>query len=160
MQLARLLAAVLIIISFILLAPNLAKCELGADSGFELDTLQDQDLDLHFSSLDVEARANTEDDDYNIFSKLDDQYGYWFEEAPWLGVTSEAPLFRMDRQESYTSMDADTDFDPLSSFLLFRYQKGQLQPYLGIGPSNLISDLGDQNLDAFRQMFLGISYRF
>ncbi|MGB5923303.1 MAG: hypothetical protein WBH36_13815 [Syntrophobacteria bacterium] len=149
---------ILMVLVFALLAPSLATAELYADSGLDLRIPENEELELHFSIL-------YEDTDLMYFNdasynSYDEQLGYWFEDIPWLGIASEAPLLQSDEQDQGTSIEADTNFDPFSGFLLLRYPNGRLQPFVGIGPTFFISDLRSDTVDSLRHIFMGISYSF
>jgi len=63
--------------------------------------------------------------------------GYWFEPFPWLGFAVDLSFFQRKAEAAHI------DLVPLSLLLMLRYPlltseqfpKGQLQPYVGIGPS-------------------------
>ena len=149
---------ILMVLVFALLAPSLATAEFYADSGLDLRIPENEELELHFSIL-------YEDTDLMYFNdasynSYDEQLGYWFEDIPWLGIASEAPLLQSDEQDQGTSIEADTNFDPFSGFLLLRYPNGRLQPFVGIGPTFFVSDLRSDTVDSLRHIFMGISYSF
>ena len=149
---------ILMVLAFALMAPSLATAELYADSGLDLRIPENEELELHFSIL-------YEDTDLMYFNdasynSYDEQLGYWFEDIPWLGIASEAPLLQSDEQDQGTSIEADTNFDPFSGFLLLRYPNGRLQPFVGIGPTFFVSDLRSDTVDSLRHIFMGISYSF
>jgi hypothetical protein len=149
---------VLMVLAAALMAPSLATAELYADSGLDLLIPENEELELHFSTLYEDTDLmHSNDVSYNSY---EEQLGYWFEDIPWLGIASEAPLLEPDEQGQETSIDADTNFDPLSGFLLLRYPNGQLQPFVGIGPTLFISDLRSDTVDSLRHIFMGISYSF
>ena len=141
-----------------LMAPSLATAELYTDSGLDLLIPENQDLELHFSTLYEDSDLMYSDDvSYNSY---DEQLGYWFEDIPWLGIASEAPLLRLDEKNQDISIDEDTNLDPLSGFLLLRYPNGRLQPFVGIGPTLFISDLRSDTVDSLHHIFMGIHYSF
>ena len=149
---------ILMVLVFALMAPSLATAELYADSGLDLRIPENEELELHFSILYEDTDLmHTNDASYNSY---DEQLGYWFEDIPWLGIASEAPLLQPDEQDQETSIAADTNFDPLSGFLLFRYPNGRLQPFVGIGPTLFVSNLRSDTIDSLRHIFMGISYSF
>jgi hypothetical protein len=149
---------ILMVLVFALLAPSLATAELYADSGLDLRIPENEKLELHFSILYEDTDLMYSNDaSYNSY---DEQLGYWFEDIPWLGIASEAPLLQSDEQDQGTSIEADTNFDPFSGFLLLRYPNGRLQPFVGIGPTFFISDLRSDTVDSLRHIFMGISYSF
>ena len=149
---------ILMVSVFTLMAPSLATAELYTDSGLDLLIPENQDLELHFSTLYEDSDLMYSDDvSYNSY---DEQLGYWFEDIPWLGIASEAPLLRLDEKKQDISIDEDTNIDPLSGFLLLRYPNGRLQPFVGIGPTLFISNLRNDTVDSLRHIFMGISYNF
>ena len=149
---------ILMVSVFTLMAPSLATAELYTDSGLDLLIPENQDLELHFSTLYEDSDLMYSDDvSYNSY---DEQLGYWFEDIPWLGIASEAPLLRLDEKNQDISIDEDTNLDPLSGFLLLRYPNGRLQPFVGIGPTLFVSDLRSDTVDSLRHIFMGIHYSF
>jgi hypothetical protein len=149
---------ILMVLAFALMAPSLATAELYADSGLDLRIPENEELELHFSILYEDTDLmHSNDASYNSY---DEQLGYWFEDIPWLGIASEAPLLQSDEQDQGTSIEADTNFDPISGFLLLRYPNGRLQPFVGIGPTFFVSDLRSDTVDSLRHIFMGISYSF
>lgn len=149
---------ILMVMAFAFMAPRLATAELYTDSGLDLLIPENEELELHFSTLYEDTDLmHSNDASYNSY---EEQLGYWFEDIPWLGIASEAPLLEPDEQGQETSIDADTNFDPLSGFFLLRYPNGQLQPFVGIGPTLFISDLRSDTVDSLHHIFMGISYSF
>ena len=149
---------ILMVFVFALLAPSLATEELYADSGLDLRIPENEELELHFSILYDDTDLMHSYDTY--YNSYDEQLGYWFEDIPWLGIAAEAPLLQPNEQDQETSIDTDTNFDPLSGFLLLRYPHGRLQPFAGIGPTLFVSDLRSDTVDSLRHIFMGISYSF
>ena len=149
---------ILMVSVFALMTPSLAAAELYTDSGLDLRIPENEDLELHFSTLHEDSDLMYSDDaSYNSY---DEQLGYWFEDIPWLGIASEAPLLRLDEKNQDISVDEDTNFDPLSSLLLLRYPNVRLQPFVGIGPTLFISDLRSDTVDSLRHIFMGVHYSF
>jgi hypothetical protein len=157
-KLLSLSLVILMVMAFAFMAPSLATAELYKDSGLDFRIPENEELELHFSTLYGDTDLiHTNDASYNSY---DEQLGYWFEDIPWLGIASEAPLLQPDEQNQEISIDADTNFDPFSGFLLLRYPNGRLQPFVGIGPTLFISDLRSDTVDSLRHIFMGISYSF
>jgi len=149
---------IVMVLAAALMAPSLATAELYADSGLDLRIPENEELELHFFTLYEDTDLmHSNDASYNSY---DEQLEYWFEDIPWLGIASEAPLLQPDEQDRETSIEADTNFDPLSGFLLIRYPNGRLQPFVGIGPTLFVSDLRSDTVDSLRHIFMGISYSF
>ena len=160
MQRVRLFIAAIIIAGFTIFTPGRALSELDINPHSWSNLSVNQDLTLHFSgfSSDTDTTISDESLDYNAPSTT--EMGYWFEDIPWLGVTSETSVSATNEVNSETSIDADTDFDPLNSFILFRYQDGPLQPFVGVGPTLIISDFGSKNIDSIHHLFMGFHYTF
>jgi len=149
---------IVMVLAAALMAPSLATAELYADSGLDLRIPENEELELHFFTLYEDTDLmHSNDASYNSY---DEQLEYWFEDIPWLGIASEAPLLQSDEQDQGTSIEADTNFDPFSGFLLLRYPNGRLQPFVGIGPTFFVSDLRSDTVDSLRHIFMGISYSF
>jgi hypothetical protein len=154
----RLSLTILMVFAIAHMIPNLASAELYTDSDLDLQIYENEELELHFSTL-------YEDTDLMHFndtpsSSYYEQRGYWFEDIPWLGIATEAPLLERDEHNQDISIDEDSNFDPLSGFLMLRYPNGQLQPYVGIGPTLLVSDLRSDTGDSLRHIFMGFYYSF
>ena len=149
---------ILMVSVFALTAPNLATAELYTDGGLDLRIAENKDLELHFSTLYEDSDLMYSNDASS--NSYDEQLGYWFEEIPWLGIASEAPLLRLDEKNQDISIDEDTNYHPLSGFLLLRYPNGRLQPFVGIGPTLFVSDLRSDTVDSLRHLFMGIHYSF
>jgi hypothetical protein len=149
---------ILFVLVFGLMVPSLATAELYTDSGLDFRIPESEELELHFSTpyedTDLMLASDTS---YNSY---DEQLGYWFEDIPWLGIASEAPLLQPEEENQDISIDADTNLDPLSGFLLLRYPKWRPQPFVGIGPTFFVSDLTNDTVDSLRHIFMGIHYNF
>ena len=160
MQKVKLFIAALIIAGLTIITPGRALSELDINpdswsnlSGNEVPTLHfsgfssDADTTISYEYLDIDAPSTTE-------------MGYWFEDVPWLGVTSETSLSSTNKVDSDTSIDGDADLDPLNSFILLRYAHGPFQPFLGVGPTLLISNFGSNNTYLIHHLFMGFNYAF
>ena len=141
-----------------LMTPNLVTAELYTDSGLDLRIPENDELELRFSTL----YEDTDLMHYNdtSYSSYYEQLGYWFEDIPWLGIASEAPLLERDEQNQDISIEEDSNFDPLSGFLMLRYPNGRLQPFVGVGPTLFVSDLRSDTVDSLRHIFMGFYYSF
>jgi len=157
MQRIKRFIAVLIIAGLTLLTPGLAISELDINTDLWLNLAEDQVSALRFTGFD-----STDDTNEYVYSDspFDTEMGYWFEDIPWLGITAEASLPATNEVNGETGIDADTDFDPLSSFILFRYPDGPIRPFVGIGPTLLFSDFGSKNIDSIHNLFMGFHYSF
>jgi hypothetical protein len=157
MQRAKQFIAVLIITGLTMFTPSLAMSELDMNSYPWSKVSQSDVLTLRFANIDSKPDT-TEHLDTDSPSSA--EIGYWFEEVPWLGVTSETSLSTTNEVSSETSIDADADFDPLNSFILLRYPNGSLQPFVGVGPTLLFSDFGTRKINSLHHLFMGFQYTF
>ena len=141
-----------------LMPPNLASAEFYTDSGLDVLIYENEELELHFSPL----YEDTDQMHFNDipYSSYYEQRGYWFEDLPWLGIATEAPLLEQDQHNQDTNIDEDSNFDPLSGFLMLRYPNRRLQPFVGIGPTLFVSDLRSDTVDSLRHIFMGFYYSF
>jgi hypothetical protein len=158
MKRLRLSLTILMVFALAHMTPNLASAELHTDSGLDLRIYENEELQLHFSTL-------YEDTDLMHFngtpsSSYYEQRGYWFEDIPWLGIATEAPLLERDEHNQDININEDSNFDPLSGFLMLRYPNGRLQPFVGIGPTLFVSDLRSDTVDSLRHIFMGFYYSF
>ena len=160
MQRLKRFIAILIITGLTIFTPVLAMSELDINTDLWSDLSEDEVLSLGFSGFDAKADTPISDEYFDTDSPSSTEMGYWFEDVPWLGVTSETSVSATNEVNSETSIDADTDFDPLNSFILFRYQDGPLQPFVGVGPTLIISDFGSKNIDSIHHLFMGFHYTF
>ena len=160
MQRVKRLIAVLIITGWTIFTPVLAMSELDINTDLWSNLSENEVLALRFSGFDSKADTTISDEYLDTDSPSSTEMGYWFEDIPWLGVTSETSLSGTNEVNSETSIEADTDFDPLNSFILFRYHDGPLQPFVGVGPTLLISDFGSKNIDSIQHLFMGFQYSF
>jgi hypothetical protein len=158
MQKSKRLIAFFMMTSLILFTPALGVSELHINNDLWADLSENEDSALRFSALDSEADTTTSDDYLDLASSS--EMGYWLEDIPWLGVTSETSILGNNEINSETSIEGDTEFDPMNSFILFRYQDGPLQPFIGVGPTLIISDFGSKNIDSIHHLFMGFHYSF
>jgi len=154
------LIAFFIMTAMILCTPGLGMSELDIKSDLRSDLFEDEVLALNFSGFDSKADTTISDEYFDTESPSSTETGYWFEDIPWLGITSETSVSGTNEVNSETSIDADTDFDPSNSFILFRYQDGPFQPFVGVGPTLIISDFGSKNIDSIQHLFMGFQYSF
>ena len=160
MQRVKLFIAALTVAGLVLLAPLLGMSELHIDTDLWSNIPGNEILELRFSESDTNTDTSTNKYSYNSDSSPWVEMGYWVEDIPWLGLASETSVLKTNEVNLETSIDADTDFDPLSSFILFRYPDGPLQPFVGIGPTLIINDLGSKKIDSLHHIFMGIHYSF
>ena len=155
-------AAILIAFCWMVLTPGLARAEWPTQAGLGLHLSQNEESGLNFvRKYDPEGGNKKEDQNALSFSAA--RPGYWFEDCPWLGLASEYSVlqpFEENEQSLETSIDADTDFNPLSSFILFRYRNWHFEPFMGIGPTLIISEFGSEKPNSLNNMFLGFFYIF
>jgi len=149
-----------IMTAVILCTPGFGMSELDIKSDLWSDLSEDEFLASEFSGLDSKADTSTSDEYFGTDSPSSTEMSYWFEDIPWLGVTSENSMSASNEVNSHTSIDADTDFDPSSSFILLRYPDGPFQPFVGVGPTLLISDFAGKNIDSIQHLFMGFHYSF
>ena len=159
MQRAKRFIAVLVLTGLAVLTPTLAMSELGMNTYPWSNVSQSEVLALRFANID--SRADTAEY-LDTDSPSSPETGYWFEEVPWLGVTSETSLSTTNEVSSETGIDADADadFDPLNSFILLRYPNGPFQPFVGVGPTLLISDFSTSKINSLHHLFMGFQYTF
>jgi len=160
MQRIKRFIAVLIISGLTIFTPVLAMSQLNINTDLWSNLFENEVSASRFSDFDSKADTTTSDDHYNPDSASSSEVGYWLEDIPWLGVTPETSFLVNKETNSETSIDADTDFDPLNSFILFRYQDGPLQPFVGVGPTLLISDFANKNINSVQHLFMGFDYSF
>jgi hypothetical protein len=160
MQRVKRYIAVLIITGLTIFTPVLAMSQLDINTDLRPDLFENQVLDSRFSDFDSQADTTTSDDYSKADSASRSEMRYWLEDIPWLGVTGETSFLVNNETNSETSIDTDTDFDPLNSFILFRYHDGPLQPFVGVGPSLLISDFANKNINSVQHLFMGFDYSF
>jgi hypothetical protein len=160
MQRLKLFIAALIVIALAMLTPGLAMSWLDINPDFWSNLSENETLTLRFSGSSSKADTAMSDEYFDIDSPATTEMGYWLEDIPWLGVTSETSLSSTNKVNSETSIDADTDFDPSDSFILLRYADGPFQPFVGVGPTLLISDFGSKNINSVHHLFMGFNYTF
>jgi hypothetical protein len=154
--------ATVVTVCLMFLTPGLAAAEWPTQSGFGLHPSQNLETGLRFPKRYALYNVVT-DGNQNALSSSAGRPGYWFADFPWLGLAPEScvlNVFEEDEDKLATSIDADTDFDPLSSFILFRYRNWKLEPFVGIGPSLIFYDLGRERPNSLNHMFLGVFYSF
>jgi hypothetical protein len=157
MQRAKRFIAVLVLTGLAVFTPSLAMSELGMNTYPWSTVSQSEVLTLRFANIDY--RADTTEY-LDTDSPSSPEMAYWFEEVPWLGITSETSPSTTNEVSSETSIDADADFDPLNSFILLRYPNGSFQPFVGAGPTFLISDFGTRKINSLHHLFMGFQYTF
>jgi hypothetical protein len=122
--------------------------------------IQGGKADLHFSRSDVGVKATSEGIGYHDPSNPGSRFGYWFDEASWLGFASMDDLFPPNPEDLAISIGADTGIFPLAGLVMFRYPTGQFQPYLGLGPTLFLDDTGLGGVDILSHIVMGLSYSF
>jgi hypothetical protein len=85
--------------------------------------------------------------------------GHWFVDGPWLGVASDTSMFLKDAERPDSTLETDERIVPLCGILLLRYPKGQVRPYVGIGPTLFIGQ-ADGETEILHRVLMGISYSF
>ena len=160
MQRVKLFLGALIIAALTIITPGRALSELNINPDSWSYVSGNEVLNLHFSGSSSEADITISDESLAIDGPSTSEMGYWFKDMPWLGVTAETALSSTNQTISETDMEADTDFDPLNSFILLRYAHGPFQPFLGVGPTLLISNFGSNNTYLIHHLFMGFNYAF
>jgi len=160
MQRLKQFIAFFIMTAVILCTPGLGMSELDINSDLWSDLSENEVLALDFSCVDSKADTSTSDEYFDTYSPSSEEMGYWFEDIPWLGVTPESSVSGTNEVNSETSIDADIDFDPSNSFIMLRYHDGPFQPFVGVGPTLLISDFASKNIDSIQHLFMGFHYSF
>jgi len=157
MQMIKRFIAVLIIASLTILTPGLGISELDINTDLWSNLAENQVSAFRFTGFDSMEDAN---EYVSSDSPSDTEMGYWFEDIPWLGITADPSLATTNEVNGETGIEGETDFDPLNSFILFRYPGGPIRPFVGIGPTLLISDFGSKNIDSIQNLFMGFHYSF
>jgi hypothetical protein len=155
-------AAILIAFCLVFLIPGPAAGEWPTQAGLGLHLSQNEESGLTFARK-YDPEGGNKKEDQNALSSSMGRPGYWFEDCPWLGLASESSVlqpFAENEQSLESSIDADTDFDLLSSFILFRCRNWQFEPFMGIGPTLIISEFGSEKPNSANNMFLGFFYIF
>lgn len=137
MKLTR-LTIILLSLSLLTLNPPFAAAERFADLYVGGTFSTDEDVTISASGGKV-----TEEVDFDGSFTVGYRMGYWFERLSWVGVALDASCFTQNTD------NADIDIIPVSGLLMFRlplmksndYPKGELLPYVGIGPGIFFSDI-------------------
>ena len=157
MQRIKRFIAVFIIAGLTIFTPSFAISELDINTDLWSNLAEDQVSAFRFTGFDSMEDAN---EYVSSDSPSDTEMGYWFEDIPWLGITAEAFLPTTNEVNGEAGIEAETDFDARNSFILFRYPDGPIRPFVGIGPTLLISDFGSKNIDSIQNLFMGFHYSF
>ena len=162
MQRVKLFLAALIITGLTIITPGraLSELDINTDSWSNLPEYEAEASTLRFSGFSSEADTTISDESLDIDDPSPTEMGYWSEDIPWLGVTSETSLSSTNKAISETDTQADTDFDPFNSFILLRYAHGSFQPFVGVGPGLLITDFSSRNINSVHHLFMGFNYSF
>ena len=160
MQKLKLLIAALIITGLTIITPGRALSELDLNPDSWSNLSENGVLTLNFSGSSSDVDTTISEESLDIDAPSTAEMGYWLEDIPWLGVTAETSLSSTNKAISETDAEADTDFDPFDSFILLRYAHGPFQPFVGVGPSLLISDFASRNINSVHHLFMGFNYSF
>ena len=142
-----------------LFSPALVKAQNLAESSNWPRLAQDVKFELHFSISESDTE-NIADKDCRSPSTSGDRICRWSEKIPRIGFAADGWIWQEDEKDLETSVDADSDFAPLSSFVLIYNPNWRIQPFVGIGPTLIISDSGKHKVDSINHIFTGIYYNF
>jgi hypothetical protein len=92
MQRVKRFIAVLIITGLTIFTPGLAMSELDINTDLWSNLSENEVLAWRFSGLDAKADTTLSDEYFDTDLASSTEMGYWFEDVPWLGVTSETSL--------------------------------------------------------------------
>jgi hypothetical protein len=160
MQRIKLFIAVLIIAGLAIFTPGLAMSELDVNSDLWSNSSENEIFTLRFSDPTSKSDTTISEEHFDNEWASGTAMGFWFEDIPWLGVASETSVSAPDEVNSEASTEADTDFDPLNSFIMLRYPEGSFQPFVAVGPTLLVSEFGSRNIDSLNHLFMGFHYSF
>ena len=159
MQRVIVFAAILMAIGLAPVSPTLVQSQMLSEIYMGSSLAQDMELELHFSILEPETEIN-EYRDYEPPLTSDVRISPWSEKITWLGFAAEGSVWQEDGKDLETSIDADTYSNPMSSFVLIRNPNWRIQPFVGIGPTLIISERGKHKVDSLNHIFTGIYYNF
>ena len=140
------LMTILLSLSMFTLNPPFATAERFAALYVGGSFTTDHDLSISSPEKKFTSKVNF-DDSFTLGYRM----GYWFETFPEIGLALEASYFRPNAYDKnlHTIDHADLYTIPVSALLMFRrplmksndYPKGQLLPYVGVGPAIFFSKI-------------------
>ena len=128
----------LLAVGLLTLNPSFAAAEKFAALYVGGAFTTNEDIDISASGGKDTAKADF-DNSFTVGYRM----GYWFEPLPWLGLALDVSYFAPDYD------NGDLDIIPLTGLVMFRlplmkskdYPKGQLLPYVGVGPGAFFSKI-------------------
>ena len=138
MKVTRFSKAILVVLSFLIVSPTLARAEWFGD--FYLGLASTQDGEIFRSTL---GTSSTERQFFDSSFIIGLRVGKWLENTPWLGLAIDYSIFS-------TNIDyRDVFVSPISFLAMVRMQlmkspefsRGRLQPYFCAGPALFYSEL-------------------
>jgi outer membrane protein OmpA-like peptidoglycan-associated protein len=127
-----------LLVGVLLMVPRILWAEVFADIGVGGAITQNADITTESGGKQTEGRVHFAD---SVTAGA--RIGYWFEGEPMVGVAGTVSYF----QPGASGSTAKTEVVPLSLLAMGRwpllvskeFPKGQLQPYLGVGPGFFIT---------------------
>lgn len=124
------------------MVPTVVSAEGFIDLYGGVASTQDADVSVEERSPFFAPAEVSRNVDFDTSITFGGRLGYWSESVPWLGVALDVSTFRAEGK------DVDIAVFPVSALLMVRwplltseeFPKGQLQPYVGVGPGLFISD--------------------
>ena len=159
MQRVGLFAAIFMVIGLAPVMSSLAKSQMLTETSMGPSPAQAVKLETHFSISEPNSEIIAYRD-YESHPAFDGRIYRWYEKFPWLGFAAEGAVWQEVGKDLETSIDADTDFDPMASPVLLRNPNWRIQPFVVIGPTVIISQRGKHKVDSLNHIFTGIYYSF
>lgn len=132
----------LLMLGLLTMVPTLVSAEGFIDLYGGVASTQDADVSVEERSPFFAPAEVSRNVDFDTSITFGGRFGYWFESAPWLGLALDVSTFQAEGK------NVDITLFPVSPLLMVRlplltsdeFPKGQLQPYVGVGPGLFISD--------------------
>ena len=159
MQRLGLFAALLMVIGLVPVISSFAKSQMPVETSMGPSPAQDVKLEMHFSISEPNSEIIAYRD-YESHPAFDGRISRWSKKFPWLGFAAEGSVWQEVGKDLETSIDADTDFDPMASPVLLRNPNWRIRPFVVIGPTVIISERGKHKVDSLNHIFTGIYYNF
>ena len=138
MKVARFPIAIIVVLSFLIVPPTLARAEWFGD--IYLGVASTEDGEIFRSTL---GTSSTERQSFDNSFIIGLRVGKWLENTPWLGLAIDYSIFstNIDNRDVFVS--------PISFLAMVRMQlmesaefpRGRLQPYFCAGPALFYSEL-------------------